>query len=129
MLHGVRNPGGVSCLRYPPGSFCFQGICCAFLLALGTIDVAHITDVGAMDLHGLRRVFRPLHALFVDHDFPDEQPQQFRRQFRNVCIPSGFGDEAVGARYLIPQVLNGGFFFRNLILKSSLSICITTAGI
>ena len=106
MLNGVRNPGGVSCLRYPPGSFCFQGICCAFLLALGTIDVAHITDVGAMDLHGLRRVFRPLHALFVDHDFPDEQPQQFRRQFRDVRIPSGLGDEAVGAGYLIPQALD-----------------------
>ena len=31
MLHGVRNPGGVSCLRYPPGSFCFRGVCCVFL--------------------------------------------------------------------------------------------------
>ena len=31
MLHGVRNPGGVSCLRSPPGSFCFRGVCCVFL--------------------------------------------------------------------------------------------------
>ena len=31
MLNGVRNPGGVSCLRYPPGSFCFRGVCCVFL--------------------------------------------------------------------------------------------------
>ena len=129
ILNEVRNPGGLSCLRSPPGSFCFQGICCDFLLDLGAIDVAYITDIGVVDLRGLQHVFRPLHALFVGHSLPDEQPQQFRRQFRNVCIPSGFGDEAVGARYLIPQVLNSGFFFRNLILKSSLSICITTAGI
>jgi hypothetical protein len=32
MLNGVRNPGGLSCLRYPPGSFCFRGVCCVFLL-------------------------------------------------------------------------------------------------
>ena len=102
ILNDVRNPGGLSCLRSPPGSFCFQGICCGFLLDLGAIDVAYITDIGVVDLRGLQHVFRPLHALFVGHSLPDEQPQQFRRQFRNVCIPSGFGDKAAGAGDLIP---------------------------
>ena len=27
-------------------------------------------DAVVVDLHGLQRVFRPLHALFVDHDLP-----------------------------------------------------------
>ena len=58
-----------------------------------------------MDLHGLRRVLRPLYLFLVNHDLLNKQPQQFRRQLRDIRIPLRFVEEAVRSNRRFPQAL------------------------
>ena len=67
-----------------------------------------------MDFHGLFRILGILHTFLMHHDLLDEQSQQFRRQFRDIGVALGRGDEAIGAGNRIPQFLDGRFFRRNL---------------
>ena len=47
------------------------------------MTAADIANAVVVDLHGLGRVFRPLHLFLVNHDLLNEQPQQldvYKRQ-------------------------------------------------
>ena len=59
-----------------------------------------------MDLHGLRRVLRPLYLFLVNHDLLNKQPQQFRRQLRDIRIPLRFVEEAVRPVHGFTQTLD-----------------------
>ena len=48
------------------------------LFGFSCLSVFHAANVGIVDLHGLRRVFGPLHFLFMHHDLLDEEPQQLQ---------------------------------------------------
>ena len=52
--------------------------------------VPNHANVRVVDLHSLPRMFGPLHILLMHHDFLNEQPQQFRRQFLDVGVAPGF---------------------------------------
>ncbi len=73
-------------------------------------------NIRVMDFHRLAGVFGPLHILLMHHDFLNEQPQQFRRQFLNVGVAFGPGNEVVcaGHRGLqfgdLPLLLRDGSF-------------------
>lgn len=60
-----------------------------------------------MDLNRLPGVLAPFYVLLMDHDLPNEQPQQFRGQFLDVGVPFCQGDEMVCAAHFLPQCLNG----------------------
>ena len=95
-------PDRLSCLRCLSGFFCFLGPW-GFIVLLQAV---HAADAVVVDLHGLRRMFRPLYLFFVYHDLLNEQPQQFRRQFRDVRIPPRLVEKARRSVYRFPQALN-----------------------
>ena len=95
-------PDRLSCLRCLSGFFGFQGVR-AFRVLLVT---AHITDAVVVDLRGLRHVLRPSYLFFMSHDLLSKQPQQFRRQFRNVRVSLRLGEETIRPAYRFPQVLD-----------------------
>ena len=66
-----------------------------------------------MDFHGLLCVLGIFRAFLMYHDLLDEQPQQFRGQFRDVSVLLGFCDKAVSIGYGILQPLNGTLLLRN----------------
>ncbi len=71
-----------------------------FHILLTTADIANAVVV---DLHGLGRVFRPLYLFLVNHDLLNEQPQQLRRQLRDICVPLRLIKEAVRPAHRFPQ--------------------------
>ena len=73
-----------------------------------------------MNFHSLFRILGILHAFLMHYDLLDEQPQQFRRQFRNVGVTLGLGDEAIGAGNRIPQLLDGTFLRWDFLCQSCL---------
>lgn len=80
------------------------------------VHIPNHANIRVMDFHRLAGVFGPLHILFMHHDFLNEQPQQFRRQFLNVGVAFGPGNEVVcaGHRGLqfgdLPLLLRDGSF-------------------
>ena len=80
------------------------------------VHIPNHANIRVMDFHRLAGVFGPLHILLMHHDFLNEQPQQFRRQFLNVGVAFGPGNEVVcaGHRGLqfgdLPLLLRDGSF-------------------
>ena len=54
------------------------------------VHIPNHANIRVMDFHRLAGVFGPLHILLMHHDFLNEQPQQFRRQFLDVGVAPGF---------------------------------------
>ena len=48
------------------------------------------------------------------HDLLDKQPQQFRRQLRNVSVPLRLVKETIRPTYRFPQALDIRFFLRDI---------------
>ena len=74
------------------------------LCTFHNVQVSNHANIHVVDLHGLACTLEPFHVLLMHHDFFNEQPQQFRRQFLNVGVAFGLG--AVNS----PLPWNGTYF-------------------
>ena len=77
------------------------------------LTTADIANAVVVDLHGLGSVFRPLYLFLVNHDLLNEQPQQLRRQFRDIRVPLRLIKEAVRPAHRFPQALDLTLFLWN----------------
>ena len=94
------------------------------LLWFCRLSVFHAADVGVVDLHSLRCVLGPPDFLFMYHDLLDEEPQQFRRQRLNVCVPLRFVEEGCRITNRFFQPLDLCFSLRKIFCQLCLFICV-----
>ena len=91
----------------------FAGVPALPVLLHILLTAANIANAVVVDLHSLGRVLRPLYLFLVDYDPLNEQPQQLRRQFRDIRVPLCLIKEAVRPARRFPQALDLTLFLWN----------------